>query len=142
MLPKIFISTGNINSFENAVLEDTENAMRAVDSKGMYTDANGLYYLWCELCIPSEEIYEEEEYARLVQEDPLLKDAYGYVERIYVKDEQMRTLFYVQVPSVRGSDLISFYLDEESIPTLFAKDTGGLYTQQIDVQQQTKKRDI
>ncbi len=131
-------STGNINSFENAVLEDTENAMRAVDSKGMFTDANGLYYLWCELCIPSEEIYEEEEYARLVQEDPLLKDAYGYVERIYVKDEQMRTLFYVQVPSVRDSDLISFYLDEESIPTLFAKDTEGLYTQQIDVQQQKK----
>ena len=126
---------GNVNGFENMVLEDMESVKHTNTPKGIYADNNGLSYLWYRLCIPVKEIYNGEELQEFLKESPV-KDAYGHVERIYVKDEQLDTLFYVQVPSLRGSRLINFYLNENGNPILLAEDTEGIYMQQIDVKQQ------
>lgn len=126
---------GNVNGFENMVLEDMESVKHTNTPKGIYADNNGLSYLWYRLCIPVKEIYNGEELQEFLKESPV-KDAYGHVERIYVKDEQMNTLFYVQVPSLRGSRLINFYLNEGGEPILLAEDAEGIYFQQIDIAQQ------
>ena len=126
---------GNVNGFENMTLEDMESVKHTNTPKGIYADDNGVFYLWYRLCIPVDEIYNGEELQEFLKESPV-RDAYGHVERIYVKDEQMDTLFYVQVPSLRGSRLINFYLNESGSPILLAEDTEGIYTQQIDVKQQ------
>lgn len=126
---------GKVTGFENMTLEDAESAILTNTPMGIYTDNNGLSYLWYRLCIPVKEIYNEEEFQEFLKESPV-SDAYGNVERIYVKDEQMDTLFYVQVPSLRGSRLINFYLNESGEPILLAEDAEGIYTQQIDVTQQ------
>jgi len=126
---------GNVTGFENMTLEDMESVKHTNTPKGIYADNNGFSYLWYRLCILVKEIYNGEELQEFLKESPV-KDAYGHVERIYVKDAQMDTLFYVQVPSLRGSRLINFYLNESGEAILLAEDAEGIYTQQIDVTQQ------
>ena len=52
---------GNVSGVENMALEDMESVKHTNTPKGIYTDDNGLFYLWYRLCIPVDEIYNGEE---------------------------------------------------------------------------------
>lgn len=135
-------SDGMISEYVDVVLEDIENVIQFITPKEIYRDKEGLYYLRVDMCIPTGEIYSAEELEQLAKEDPTIKGAYGYVERVYVKDAEFNTLFYVQIPSLRGSRVIHFYMDAQGIPTFLAGDSEGIYLQQIDVEKQTKREKI
>ena len=77
-----------------------ENAVR-FSPNAFFADDNGYFYLWYKLDIPLKEFYEDAE-----------DDVYTEADRIYVKDSQMNTLFYEQVPYSNGCQLLDFSLGE------------------------------
>jgi len=127
---------GRTHTMQQRVLEDMEHAGSDVKAKGMFKDSQNHYFLWYELCIPLSEIYSEEEFAEKLKADPSAERTYGYVERVYVKDEELNTLFYVQIPNLGDSRVVGFYMDETEIPTFLAEDGEGLYLQQLDLNKQ------
>ncbi|MCM1215539.1 MAG: extracellular solute-binding protein [Lachnospiraceae bacterium] len=84
--------------------------------KNFYADSSGLYYLWYEMSVPCAEVYEDGE-----------EDVYTRLDRIYVKDAQMKTIVYEQIPDSNHNKLISLIFDEDGIPMLLAKDEDGYY---------------
>lgn len=127
---------GRTHTLQQTVLEDMEHAGRDVRAKGMFKDSQDHYFLWYELCIPLSEIYSEEEFAEKLKADPLAERTYSYVERVYVKDNEMNTLFYAQIPNLGDSRVVGFYMDEAEAPTFLAEDGEGLYLQQLDLDKQ------
>ena len=112
---------GQISVVAGFVLEDMENAVR-FSPNAFYADDNGYFYLWYKLDIPLKEFYEDAE-----------GDVYTEADRIYVKDGQMDTLFYEQVPYSNGCQLLEFSLGEEGVPAILAKDPDGVYLQELDI---------
>lgn len=88
--------------------------------KGMYMDEKGTFYLWYELNVPSMEFDKEAE-----------PDVYTMADRIYVKDSQLKTLYYEQIPDSNGSKLLGFSFDREGAPTILAQDTEGVYMREL-----------
>lgn len=88
--------------------------------KGMYVDEKGTFYLWYELDVPATEFDKEAE-----------PDVYTVADRIYVKDSQLKTLFYEQIPDSNGSKLLGFSFDREGTPTILAQDTEGVYMREL-----------
>ena len=113
---------GNPSVLDGFLLENTENAQH-ITPKGVYVDSKGYFYTWYEMGVPASEFYDDEE-----------ADVYSMVDRIYIKDAQLNTIFYVQVANSRGSELLSFVLDENDKPTIIAKDMDGIYIQTIDME--------
>lgn len=114
-------STGNFRKAGDFVLEDTDNADYA-DLQGVYTDLDGNIYLWYEMGIPLTEIFDDAE-----------EDVYGIVDRIYIKNAQLDTLFYEQVADVRGTELLNFNISKRGEALIVARDEEGIYMQNIDV---------
>lgn len=88
--------------------------------KQVYADSNGFYYLWYEMSVPCAEVYEDGE-----------EDIYTRLDRIYVKDKQMNTIVYEEVPDSNNNKLLSFAFDENGMPMLLAKDEEGYYVQRV-----------
>lgn len=103
------------------VLEDMENAVR-FSPNAFFADDNGYFYLWYKLDIPLKEFYEDAE-----------DDVYTEADRIYVKDSQMNTLFYEQVPYSNGCQLLDFSLGEGGVPVILAKEPEGVYLQELNI---------
>ena len=129
---------GNITSLGNVVLEDTDNMVLSAIPKGVFADSEERYYFWYRMCLPVTEIYSEEEIKKLAEEVDGIWGAKAYVDRIYVKNSQLDTIFYVQVADMRESRLINFYIDNNETPMLFAEDEGGFYVEKIDLEQRCK----
>lgn len=111
---------GQVSIVADFVLEDMENAVR-FSPNAFFADDNGYFYLWYKLDIPLKEFYEDAE-----------DDVYTEADRIYVKDSQMDTLFYEQVPYSNDCRLLDFSLGERGVPAILAKDTEGVYLQELD----------
>lgn len=88
--------------------------------KAFFVDSKGLYYLWYEMSVPCAEVYENGE-----------KDIYTVLDRIYVKDRQMKTICYEQIPDSYGNKLLSLLFDENGSPMLLAQDMDGYYTRKV-----------
>lgn len=101
---------------ENSAYEDYLHPQ----PKGMYMDEKGTFYLWYELSVPAMEFDREA--------DP---DSYTVADRIYVKDSQLQTLYYEQIPDLNGSKLLGFSFDREGAPTILAQDTEGVYMREL-----------
>lgn len=110
-------TNGDITSMEDIQVEDLGELPVL---KKVYADSNGLYYLWYEMSVPCAEVYENGE-----------EDIYTKLDRIYVKDQQMNTIVYEEVPDSYNNKLLSFAFDNTGIPMLFAKDEDGYYVRQI-----------
>ncbi len=102
---------GDIDTIKEVEVEDLG---LFPDLKGFYADNNGLYYLWYEMSVPCAEVYEGGE-----------EDVYTILDRIYVKDQEMKTIVYEQVPDSYNNKLLGFAFDEDGIPMLFAKSGEG-----------------
>ena len=112
---------GEVRAFDDFVLEDLENA-DYVTVKGIYTDEKGYFYLHYAMSLPSREFYEGAE-----------EDIYTWADRIYIKDSQLKTVFYEQIPNSRGTQLVAFSLDKDGKPMVLAQDSKGLCVSEIDV---------
>lgn len=97
-----------------------ENLGELPELKNFYADSKGYYYIWYEMSVPCAEVYENGE-----------EDIYTKLDRIYVKDQQMNTIIYEEVPDSYQNKLLGFSFDENGIPLLLAKDAEGCYVQQI-----------
>lgn len=110
-------TNGDISSIEDIKVEDLGELPVL---KNIYADSNGLYYLWYEMSVPCAEVYEDGE-----------EDIYTKLDRIYVKDQQMNTIIYEEVPDSYNNKLLSFAFDDAGVPMLLAKDEDGYYIRQI-----------
>ena len=108
---------GEVSSIEDI---EVENLGLFPSLKDFYADSNGYYYLWYEMSVPCAEVYEDGE-----------EDIYTALDRIYVKDQQMNTIIYEEVPDSYGNRLLSLVFDEDGIPMLLAKDEEGCYVRRV-----------
>lgn len=113
-------TAGNLQEIGGFLLENTEEAIN-IDLQGIKADSEGNIFLWYEMGILLNEFFDNAE-----------EDVYGMVDRIYVMDSQLNTLFYEQVVDVRGTELLSFSLNEAGEPLVIVSDNEGIYTQRID----------
>lgn len=110
---------------------DTELRVQAIDNiemenigafpsiRGLYKVKN-LYYVWCQMDIPCKEVYEDGE-----------EGVYTTDDRIYVKDSNMKTLYYDDIPSSYGNQMICFTFDVENNPIFLAQDEEGYYMRKL-----------
>lgn len=98
---------GSVRELGELTLEDAEN-VRFQIPKGLYTDGSGRFYVWYEMALPLSQIMPDRK-----------EDMYGIVDRIYVKDEQMQTLFYEQVIAY---DLIAFDINDSGTPVIWERE--------------------
>lgn len=108
---------GDIRTLENIEVEDLG---LYAELKNFYADSNGLYYIWYTMHVPCAEVYEDGE-----------KNVYTALDRIYVKDQQMNTILYEQIPDSYFNKLLSMAFDEEGIPVMLARDEDGYYVQRM-----------
>ncbi len=108
---------GDISIIENIEVEDLG---LFPNLKNFYADSNGYYYIWYEMSVPCAEVYENGE-----------EDIYTALDRIYVKDGQMNTIIYEEVPDSYNNQLLSMAFDENGIPMLLAKDEEGCYVRRM-----------
>ena len=120
-------ANGNLQDYVNIKLENSENADNLF-LKGIYTDSTGYFYVWCEMQIPEKEVVED-----------TVKEVWHYVDRVYVKDKQFNTLFYNEIPSVSGTEVLNFQIARDGSPLFLVKDQEGVYIQEIDVAQGEQK---
>ncbi len=108
---------GEIHVIENIEVEDADHI---VSPKAFFADDKGHYYLWYVMDFLCTEVYENGE-----------EGVYTLLDRIYVKDADMKTLCYEQVPDSHGNKLLSLLFDEEGTPMLLARDEEGYYTRRV-----------
>lgn len=108
---------GSISTIEDIEVEDLGEWPSL---KNFYADSNGFYYLWYGMDVPCSEVYEDGE-----------KDVYTLLDRIYVKDQQMNTIVYEQIPDSNNNKLVSLIFDENGIPMLLARDEDGYYMRRV-----------
>lgn len=108
---------GEISTIEDIEVEELGSWPQL---KNFYADSNGFYYLWYEMGVPSNEVYEDGE-----------EGVYTSLDRIYVKDQQMKTIIYEQVPGSRNNRLVSLFFDEDGIPMMLAKNEDWYYMQRV-----------
>ena len=108
---------GEVSTLENI---EVENLGLYPYLKNFCADSNGYYYLWYEMSVPCAEVYEDGE-----------EDVYTALDRIYVKDQQMNTIIYEQVPDSYQNKLLSLIFDEDGSPMLLARDEDGGYVRRV-----------
>lgn len=97
-----------------------ENAGEFPVLKEVYTDGNNLIYLWYDMYIPEKDINDAAE-----------GDFYVHVDRVYVKDQQMHTILYEDVPDRNSEKLLGIYLNEDNTPELLLTDGEEIFSQKI-----------
>ncbi|MCD7752680.1 MAG: extracellular solute-binding protein [Lachnospiraceae bacterium] len=115
------ISTdGTVQDLGEFELEDSTDTSILIP-KGIYVDDNGYFYLWYVLHVRSKVFFPDER-----------EDVWSVTDRIYVKDSQMNTLYYEQVPDANSYKLLGFCFDEDGVPTLLVQDPeDGNYLEKL-----------
>lgn len=123
-------TAGNLLDYAEMELEDTEK-VRNLLLKGIYTDQNGILFVWCEMSVPRTEIIGGKECEIWHPED-----------RVYVKDAQLKTIFCESIADMGGTDVLSFQIGTDGKPLFIVKDSDGVYMQEIDVAQKGRKEAV
>ena len=118
---------GSLQDYKEMELEDTEKAQDLL-LKGIYTDQNGYLFVWCEMIVPEIETFESGE-----------REVWHWEDRVYIKDEQLKTCFYEKIADMAGTDVLNFQIGTDGRPIFVVKDTDGVYMQEIDVEQKGRK---
>lgn len=106
---------------ERIELEDCSDRNDPV-LKGIGTDAEGYTYVWCGLTASKTE-----------KIDGMEREVWYMADRVYVKDGQMKTVFYQEVADVSGVDVLCFQIDGEGRPGFLMKDGTDIVLQEIDI---------
>lgn len=118
---------GSLQDYKEMELEDTEKAQDLL-LKGIYTDQNGYLFVWCEMIVPEIETFESGE-----------REVWHWEDRVYIKDEQLKTCFYEKIADMAGTDVLNFQIGTDGRPIFVVKDADGVYMQEIDVAQKGRK---
>ena len=121
---------GSFHDYVVMELEDIENADNLF-LKNVYTDLDGYFYVWCEMMVPEIKTVEDIE-----------TDVWHYVDRVYVKDRQFKTIFYDEISNVSGTEVLNFQVDADGTPLFIVKDQEGVYIQELDVDKEERKEEI
>lgn len=118
---------------ENGLKVDLEDVEEADDLclRGIDSDADGHVYVWCRMMVPKMEMVEGIE-----------GEVWSYVDRVYVKDEALQTIFYEEIADVSGTDVLHFQIAAKNKPFFVVKDREGIYIQEIDVTKQERREEI
>lgn len=114
---------GQISAMPDFVLEDLDPTFWN-PVQGFFADEQGNFYLWIETFVPARVFYEDEK-----------EDVYTVADRIYVKDSQGKTLYYIQIPDSQENKLLQFFIDTDGTPGILAKDSEGIYLQELREEQ-------
>ena len=120
---------GSFRDFSEMELEDTEEVLD-ISPKGIFADQRGYLYLWCGMEIPRMEMAGAHEIK-----------VYYSVDRIYVKDQELHTVFYQEIDNVEGVQVLNFQVPEDNSPILVMMDSDGIFTQAMDVQNGTLEKE-
>ena len=112
---------GGSQEYEKIELEDYSRRNNLF-LKGIGTDTRGYTYFWCGLQIPKTE-----------KIDGMEQEVWYMADRVYVKDGQMKTVFYHDIADVSGVDVLCFQIDGEGRPGFLLKDQTDIMLQEIDV---------
>ncbi|MCH5337432.1 MAG: extracellular solute-binding protein [Acetatifactor sp.] len=118
---------GDLQENPEITLEDTENAV-FIEPRGVYADGRGHLYFHYRMSVPETEIPDRE------PNKDGIPNVYVDVDRIYVMDEQLNTLFYEQFLDTWETGLLSLQVSESEAPLLVVRDQEGIYVQEIDVE--------
>lgn len=109
-----------VTLLENFVLEDQDPIHNTI-LKGIYIDKEDRFYLWTKVSIPYSEVNPDAP-----------EDVWARTDRIYIKDSNMNTITYVQIPDCDGMQLLGIVEGETGNISLLAKNAEGYYVQNID----------
>ena len=108
-------------------LESTKDA-KDLFLKGVYTDQNGYLYVWCEMSVSEEKM-----------EEGTVIEVWHEVDRVYVKDGQLNTIFYDEIPNISKTEVLNFQVAADGSPIFIVRDEDGVYMQEIDVAKKGRK---
>lgn len=108
-------------------LESTKDA-KDLFLKGVYTDQNGYLYVWCEMSVSEEKM-----------EEGTVIEVWHEVDRVYVKDGQLNTIFYDEIPNISKTEVLNFQVATDGSPIFIVRDEDGVYMQEIDVAKKGRK---
>lgn len=120
-------TAGNLQDYTEMELENTEK-VRDLFLKGIYTDQNGILFVWCEMSVPRAEIIDGKE-----------SEVWHREDCVYVKDAQLKTVFCEKIEDMGGTDVLSFQIGSDGKPLFIVKDSDGVYMQEIDVARKGRK---
>ncbi|MCD7864236.1 MAG: extracellular solute-binding protein [Lachnospiraceae bacterium] len=126
---------GTVQELGDFELEDMEGEVHNLTPKGLYVDDAGYFYLWYGMTVQATVFFGEEELAaagHTISADQIFIDA----DRIYVKDSQMNTVYYEQVPGGMDYKLLGVCFDENGVPALLVKDPDGYYMETLGTTQE------
>ena len=93
--------------------------------RGIVSDKNALGYVWCQMLIP-----EEQNVGGTVCE------VWHSVDRVYVKNQQLQTMFYDENSNISGTEVLSVQINSEGVPVFLVKNQEEVYLQKISVQKE------
>lgn len=120
-------TAGNLLDYAEMEWENTEKVQDLL-LKGIYTDENGILFVWCEMSVPITEMIGGRE-----------SEVWHWEDRVYVMDAQLKTIFYEKIEDTGGTDVLNFQLGTDGKPLFIVKDSDGVYMQEIDVAQKGRK---
>jgi len=130
-------SEGNRSDFGELILCDTENAL-FIKLKNLYVDNNGNIFTWYSMSLPADEVFTNNElesiYGKTEADFMIENNVHFDINRIYVMDSNWDTIFNEQFISSQREKLLHFGFDKRNIPLVISKDSGGLYTQELNIQ--------
>ena len=110
----------NIYSSDSFV---TSIRSRITAIKGLYVNDVGYCFLWCYMDVPHTDIFESD--------NPSDIDVYATIDRVFVFDNDLRYLYYDEVPDCNGHHLVSLLSGPGFEMSFFASDPDGYYIRQL-----------
>ncbi len=108
-----------ISRTEKIELEDCSNR-NDLFLKGIET--GGYTYIWCGMAVLGTEQINGRE-----------QEIWHMVDRVYVKDRQMKTVFYQEISNTSGVDVLYFQIDRKGRPGFLVKDEKEIQLREIDL---------
>lgn len=123
---------GKLNELSEYILEETDTA-RFLAVQGLKADSKGNIYLWCEMAVPVKEALEDT--------TGMSEDGFVMVDRIYVKNADLVTSFYVQVVTFGDTELKGFSMGRDGNPIAVIAESEGIFIHEIDMENKQLKEE-
>ena len=124
---KIDASSGE---YERIELEDCLRKNCLV-LKGIETDAEGYSYVWGNLMIPTMQMIDGTE-----------QEVWYTADRVYVKDRQMKTLYYQDIANLSGVETMCFQIDGEGKPGFLVRDQKEIQLRELSGEGREEKEPV
>jgi len=123
-------NAGELIDLQSPVFEDISEytTLRNIEA-----DNAGCMYFWIETPVNLSEICKDDEKLIEKYKEAIKDNVYCLVDRIYVKDMNMDTIFYIQIANLDGCKMEYFCIDKEGRPIVLHSNDGELVIQELDL---------